>query len=91
MNRIDYEIQLLLDNKYDIELEEYWKLTEEEKDSLTELIVKVLIKNNKVDANYFEYYCSLMDDRRMEAEHQNEFERADIISRIREKLMTFIH
>ena len=29
----------------------------------------------------------MMDDRRMEAEHQNEFERADIISRIREKLI----
>ena len=90
MNRIDYEIQLLLDNKYDIELEQYWSLTEEEKDSLSDLIVKVLIKNNKVDANYFEYYCAMMDDRRMEAEHQNEFERADIISRIREKLIKYI-
>ena len=61
-----------------------------EKDSLTELIVKVLIKNTKVDSNYFEYYCSMMDDRRMEAEHQEEFERADIISRIREKLIEYI-
>jgi galactose-1-phosphate uridylyltransferase len=90
MNRIDYEIQLLLDNKYDIELQEYWKLTEEEKDSLSDLIVKVLIKNNKVDANYFEYYCAMMDDRRLKAEYQNEFERADIISRIREKLIKYI-
>ena len=90
MNRIDYEIQLLLDSKYDIELEEYWKLTEEEKNTLTDLIVKVVVKNNKVDANYFEYYCSLMDDRRREAEYHNEFERADIISRIREKLIQYI-
>jgi hypothetical protein len=90
MNRIDYEIQLLLDNKYDIELEEYWKLTEEEKNTLTELIVKVLVKNNRLDANYFEYYCSMMDDRRREAEYHNEFERADIISRIREKLTQYI-
>jgi hypothetical protein len=90
MNRIDYEIQLLLDNKYDIELQEYWKLTEEEKNTLTDLIVKVVVKNNKVDANYFEYYCSLMDDRRREAEYHNEFERADIISRIKEKLIQYI-
>jgi lantibiotic modifying enzyme len=87
MNRVDYEIQLLLDNKYDIELEDYWSLTEEEKDALVELIVKVLIKNNKVDINYFEYYCSMMDDKRMEAEDANEFERADIISRITQKLI----
>jgi hypothetical protein len=91
MNRIDYEIQLLLDNKYDIELEEYWKLTEEEKNTLTDLIVKVLVKNNRLDANYFEYYCSMMDDRRREAEYHNEFERADIISRIREKLIQYIN
>jgi galactose-1-phosphate uridylyltransferase len=89
MNRVDYEIQLLLDSKYDIELEQYWSLTEEEKNSLSELIVKVLVKNNRIDANYFEYYCAMMDDRRREAEYQNEFERADIILRIREKLIQY--
>jgi hypothetical protein len=90
MNDIDYKIQAILDDKYEIELQEYWQLEEEQKDKLIQLIVDMVIKNNNNDLNYLEYHCSVLDDRRMEAEFHEEFERADMINRIRVKLLDII-
>lgn len=91
MKNIDYKIQAILEDKYEIELQEYWELTEEEKDKLIQLIVDMVIKNNKGDLNYLEYHCSVLDDRRMEAEYHQEYERADMINRIRVKLLEILY
>jgi len=83
-----HKVELLLDSKYDIELEEYWKFTEEDKDQLAEIIVKQIHQKVK-DLNNLPYHISQIDDRRLEAEEDQEFERADILSRILKKTIEF--
>ena len=91
MDEIDYKIQAILDNRYEIELEEYWQLEEEQKDKLSKFIFDFIISNYKNDYSYLDFHCSLLDDRRMEAEYLEDYERADLIIRIEKKLLNYIN
>jgi hypothetical protein len=82
------KVDLLLDSKYDIELQEYWKLPEEDKNQLAHLVVQQIHKGLK-NLDNLPYHISQLDDRRMESEEDEEFERADIIRRIIEKTIEF--
>jgi hypothetical protein len=82
------KVDLLLDSRYDIELEDYWNLPEEDKDELAELVVKQVHKGFK-NLNNLPYHLSQLDDRRLEADEDQEFERADMIKRIIQKTIEF--
>lgn len=83
-NRVD----ILLDSKYDIELEDYWKLPEEDKQQLAHLVVQQVHKGVQ-NLDNLPYHLSQLDDRRLEAEYYQEYERADIIRRIIERTIEF--
>jgi hypothetical protein len=85
MTRLEFGITDLLDERFNIELEEYWKLNEKDKNYLTSVIVSSFIKKLYNEPHLIEFYLSMMDDRRLEAEYHNEYERAEIISRIQNK------
>lgn len=81
---MEHKMNILLDSKYDIDMEQYWTLTEEDKNDLVNIIVEEIHKGIK-NTNDIPYHLSQMDYRRMESEHQDEFERADMIKRIMNK------
>ena len=83
-----YKVDLLLDSKYDIELKDYWKLPEQDKNELAKLVVEQIHKGFR-NLNDLPYHISQLDDRRMESVEDEEFERADMIRRIREKTIEF--
>jgi hypothetical protein len=83
-----YKVDLLLDSKYDIELQQYWKLSDEDKNELAKLVVQQIHKGFR-NLNDLPYHISQLDDRRMESEEDEQFERADIIRRIMEKTIEF--
>ena len=83
-----YTVDLLLDSKYDIELKDYWKLPEQDKNELAKLVVEQIHKGFR-NLNDLPYHISQLDDRRMESEEDEEFERADMIRRIMEKTIEF--
>ena len=82
------KVDLLLDSRYDIELEDYWNLPEEDKEELAELVVKQVHKGFK-NLDNLPYHLSQLDDRRLEADEDQEFERADMIKRIIKKTIEF--
>ena len=82
------KVDLLLDSRYDIELEDYWKLPEEDKDELAGLVVKQVHKGFK-NLDNLPYHLSQLDDRRLEAVEDQEYERADMIKRIIVKTIEF--
>ena len=82
------KVDLLLDSKYDIELEHYWKLSEEDKNELARLVVEQIHKGFK-NLDNLPYHLSQLDDRRMESVEYEEFERADMIKRIISKTIEF--
>jgi hypothetical protein len=83
-----FKVDLLLDSKYDIELKDYWKLPEQDKNELAKLVVQQIHKGFR-NLNDLPYHISQLDDRRMESEEDEEFERADMIRRIMEKTIEF--
>jgi hypothetical protein len=83
-----YKVDVLLDSKYDIELEQYWDLSEEDKQELARLVVQQIHKGLK-NLNNLPYHLSQLDDRRMESVEDEEFERADMIKRIISKTIEF--
>jgi uncharacterized lipoprotein YehR (DUF1307 family) len=83
-----YKVDLLLDSKYDIELKDYWKLPEQDKNELAKLVVEQIHKGFR-NLNDLPYHISQLDDRRMESVEDEEFERADMIRRIMEKTIEF--
>jgi len=85
MTRLELGITELLDDRFNIEIEEYWKLTEKDKNLLTNVVISSFIKNLTKAPHMVEFYLSMMEDRRMEAENANQFERAEIIHRIQKK------
>jgi hypothetical protein len=82
------KVDVLLDSKYDIELEQYWDLSEEDKQELARLVVQQIHKGLK-NLNNLPYHLSQLDDRRMESVEDEEFERADMIKRIISKTIEF--
>ena len=82
------KVDVLLDSKYDIELEQYWDLSEEDKEQLAGLVVQQIHKGLK-NLNYLPYHLSQLDDRIMESVEDEEFERADMIKRIIQKTIEF--
>jgi len=84
----EYKVDLLLDSKYDIELEDYWKLPDEDKEELARLVVQQIHKGFK-NLDNLPYHISQLDDRRLESEEDQEYERADMIQRIIQKTIEF--
>ena len=82
------KVDLLLDSRYDIELEDYWKLPEEDKNELAALVVQQVHRGFK-NLDNLPYHLSQLDDRRLEADEDQEFERADMIKRIIKKTIEF--
>ena len=90
MTKVEHQILALLDNKYDIEIEEYWTLTEEDKDYLGKIIAEKVIRENARDKNYIEFHANILNERIAESEYEEAFERADIIKRIQQKLFDYL-
>jgi hypothetical protein len=84
----EYKVDLLLDSKYDIELQEYWKLPDEDKNELANLVVQQIHKGFK-NLDNLPHHISQLDDRRLESEEDQEYERADMIQRIIKKTIEF--
>jgi hypothetical protein len=72
----------LIDEKYNIELEQYWNLPEKDKDDISYLIlsqISLVIEKHPESFNEFEY---ILINRIRETEMNEEYERAEILKRV---------
>ncbi len=85
MNRELHKLLLELDYKFEVELDDYFKYDEESKDELALAIVEYFIpyiKSHPYALSNVLWGLKLMID---EAEHYEEYERADLFNRCRIK------
>ena len=66
MTRLEFGITDLLDERFNIELEQYWKLNEKDKNYLTSVIVSSFIKKLYNEPHLVEFYLSMMDDKNLD-------------------------
>ena len=77
----------LLGDRYNIELEEYWSLTNEEKDNVTEVVLNSIFHILQRDQNTVPMYIRLIEDRIKYSEYHQEFEHCEIFNRIKKELL----
>lgn len=76
----------LLDEKYNVQLQEYWNLPEGDKNNITNLIfsqIKPVVDKHPEAYHHFE---SLLLTRIIETERMEEYERSEIMKRVVELL-----
>lgn len=86
MTNLDLNLEELLDDRFSVEIKDYWKLPESDKTLITKSIIRVLYPKIMKHRDYVMFYLSLLDERREHAEELEEFERADIIIRLQNKI-----
>lgn len=86
MTTLDIDLDNLLDDRFDIELNEYWSLTEDEKNYITHVVITQVFKTLQIDPDSLIIYLRLLDDRIRYSVYHEEYEHAEIYSRIRYSL-----
>jgi hypothetical protein len=77
----------LLGDRYDIELEEYWSLTDEDKHNVTMVVLNSIFHILQRDKKTVPMYIRLIDDRIKYSEYHEEFEHCEIFNRIKKELL----
>ena len=86
MTTLDIDLDSLLDDRFDIELNQYWNLKEEEKNYITHIVVTQVFQTLRREPNTLPLYLRLLDDRIDYSIYHDEYEYAEIYSRIRYSL-----
>ena len=89
MTTLDIDLDTLLDDRFDIELNQYWNLTEDEKNYITHVVITQVFKTLQINPDTLILYLRLLDDRINYSVYHEEYEHAEIYRRIRYSLLPF--
>jgi len=84
---LDFNLEVLLEDRYNIQIDEYWTLTQIQKDEITSILFNIVIII--LNSNHFNYqrYIDMLDDI-IDYELFNEcYETIDILTRLKNKLI----
>ena len=87
MTNFSVDLLELLDDRYDIDIKDYWTLTDEERDNLTQTVIQSLFATLKRQPETLPIYIRLIDDRLKLSEYHDEFEQSEIFNRIKKELL----
>lgn len=79
-----------LDNKFDIEIEQYFKLTKEEREELAQIISQSLLNNSNKISYVIHSYIVSINSLIKQLEAAEEYEKCDLFRRIEKKLFDSI-
>jgi len=71
----------LLSEKYDIPVNKYFTLKEEEKQEIVDIVLEYYRSNLDVDPRLIHLYIGILNDQLRKAHDDEEYERCDIITR----------
>jgi hypothetical protein len=82
MTRLDIDLVSLLGDRYDIQMTEYFTLTEEERTYLAKYVVSKIFLTLRQNPEYARMYEFTLQDRIDELTFNEEYEHADLYQRI---------
>lgn len=71
----------LLSEKYDIPVQKYFTLKEEEKQEIVDIVLQYYKSNLDIDPRLIHLYIGILTDQLRKAKEEEEYERCDIITR----------
>ncbi len=83
--------QELLKTNYNIPVEDYFTLTEEEREGLIDIVIEYYINNLIVNPDFIYLYLKIISDQISKAVEQDQFERADIMTRTKNRLSNLLY
>jgi len=88
---IELDVEELLSNRYDIKLKNYWKLSEEEKVEITEILFSIMLQTFDNNPSIYTTYMNLLKESIEIKSDLGEYEKADILNRLKNRILeTFI-
>jgi hypothetical protein len=90
LNNMD-RFQELLKTNYNIPVEDYFTLTEEEREGLIDIVIEYYINNLIVNPDFIYLYLKIISDQISKAVEQDQFERADIMTRTKNRLSNLLY
>ncbi len=83
--------QELLRQKYDIPVEDYFTLSDEDKEGIVDIVIEYYKKNLEVNPEMIYLYFKILTDQISISVESEQFERADIMTRTKKRLNDFIY
>jgi hypothetical protein len=83
--------QELLKTKYDIPVEDYFTLSDEDKEGIVDIVIEYYKKNLEVNPEMIYLYFKILTDQISISVESEQFERADIMTRTKKRLNDFIY
>jgi len=90
MDSFFQNILLKLDYQFDIEMSEYFRLTEEQKNEITHIISDGLLQRSKGNLIHLHGYIATLEKIIRQCEEDEEYEKCELFIRIEKKLFNVI-
>jgi hypothetical protein len=87
MTTFSLDLLELLDDRYNMDIKDYWSLSNKERHNLSIVVIESIFDTLKRQPETFPLYIRLIDDRVKLAEYHDEFEQAEIFNRIKKELL----
>ena len=87
MTTFSLDLLELLDDRYDIDIKDYWTLSNEERHNVSIVVIESIFATLKRQPEVLPLYIRLIDDRVKLAEYHDEYEQAEIFNRIKKELL----
>lgn len=84
---LGFNIEDLLDDRYDIDISDYWSLTDEDKDRITEIVVTNVLVQLSLAPNYYPRYIELLNDSIKVAGEFENYEKAEMLNRMKKRFL----
>jgi hypothetical protein len=87
MTTFSLDLLELLDDRYNMDIKDYWSLSNKERHNLSIVVIESIFDTLKRQPETFPLYIRLIDDRVKLAEYHDEYEQAEIFNRIKKELL----
>ncbi len=87
MTTFSLDLLELLDDRYNMDIKDYWSLSNKERHNLSIVVIESIFDTLKREPATLPLYVRLIDDRVKLAEYHDEFEQAEIFNRIKKELL----
>lgn len=83
--------QELLRTKYDIPVEDYFTLTDDEKEGIIDIVIEYYKKNLEINPQMIYLYLKILTEQISISVESDQYERADIMTRTKNRLNKLIY
>jgi hypothetical protein len=87
MTNFSVDLLELIDDRYNIDIKDYWTLSNEERDNLTQTVIQSIFATLKRQPETISLYITLVNDRIKISEYHDEYEQSEIFNRIKKELL----